>query len=609
MKPRKDAGNPVAGEQQPRIMIPQRQPRQAAMDYEQSLSVAERRQTGTVYTPAHLVELILDLAGYTPDGALESRTLLDPACGCGVFLEHAVLRLAERWRGLQASPGTGSDVRSFLEMVESTLFGLDLDDRAAALATELVRHSVGEVVGSENVPEGFFATNIRQGDFLEAGWTQLDLFEPKPAQRFHFIVGNPPYVTTTRLSAREKSSLRGRFVTAHGRIDLYSLFFERALQIVEEDGIVAFITPDKFLTSESAVPLRKLLASRGMIRSVARFRSHRVFHRAATVPCVTVIQKSRAHGPVGYLECRDVQAEKSKDRRIAIEKNIRLSPPPARGEAWHFFDPKIGDIAASLKGEHPTLQQISRRISAGIATGRDQIFVVPHKVAEDLEPDLLHPAVRGQDLRAFEIARPDSWVIIPYVHDGEGPPRLVELKEYARIRSYLHTHRRELEARHCVRRWGNPWFDIHDPWTLNVTAEPKILFPDIANSNRFAFDPGKLCPLHSAYYILPKDVDPQYLTALLNSSPLEFLIRLHAPLVKDGFSRYRKQFLKTLPVPILGARERRAIVNVAQESIALLNERVARVFGLSPRDAQLVDDFVAQARGSRAARSSGPKAA
>jgi hypothetical protein len=115
------------------------------------------------------------------------------------------------------------------------------------------------------------------------------------------------------------------------------------------------------------------------------------------------------------------------------------------------------------------------------------------------------------------------------------------------LRRYLRGHRRSLEDRHCVRVWEKSWYDLHDPVPLDLASTRKILVPDVARYNRFALD-DRNWPLHSVYYLVPTGIDAEFLTALLNSLPIEFLIRLRAPVVKDGFSRYRKQFLHDLPV-------------------------------------------------------------
>ena len=69
-------------------------------------------QSGTVYTPHHLAELVLDLVGYLPNRELNLETCrtLDPACGCGVFLALATKRLAEHLtqRGVDVTKPKGS---------------------------------------------------------------------------------------------------------------------------------------------------------------------------------------------------------------------------------------------------------------------------------------------------------------------------------------------------------------------------------------------------------------------------------------------------------------------------------------------------------------------
>jgi hypothetical protein len=91
-----------------------------------------------------------------------------------------------------------------------------------------------------------------------------------------------------------------------------------------------------------------------------------------------------------------------------------------------------------------------------------------------------------------------------------------------------------------------------------------------------------------------------YLTAVLNSVPIEFLIRLRAPVVKDGFSRYRKQFLEPLPIPLGSAQQRNEIVHaVEQGELERADTLVTRLFGISSRDAKAARAFLDRAVGRR----------
>jgi len=220
------------------------------------------------------------------------------------------------------------------------------------------------------------------------------------------------------------------------------------------------------------------------------------------------------------------------------------------------------NLLEQLRGAHPPLSEYVTRISAGIATGRDRVFVLATEDADEhgIEEELRRPVVRGKDTLEGSICTSGLEIVIPYLRTtGTEKPELVEIEDYPATLAYLGQHRHELERRHCVRTWGKRWYDLHDPWSFADTA--KIIVPDVAFSNRFAADPGGLCPLHSAYYIVPRNVDEMaYLTAVLNSEVIEFCVRASAPTVKDGFVRYRKQFLQNLPIPRLGTRQRTALV-------------------------------------------------
>jgi hypothetical protein len=141
--------------------------------------------------------------------------------------------------------------------------------------------------------------------------------------------------------------------------------------------------------------------------------------------------------------------------------------------------------------------------------------------------------------------------------------------------------------------WEKAWYDVHDPVPFDLAVRPKILVPDVANRNRFVFDSGRYCPLHSAYYIVPKGIDPLYLTAVLNSRPVEFLIRLLAPVVKDGFSRYRRQFLLGLPVPRTSAEKMCEIVETVRgRDYERAEDFVSTLFDLSESQQDSIRRFL-----------------
>jgi len=546
-------------------------------------SVEDRRGSGAVYTPPALVEFILDQARYCAEPEHSTLPLLDPACGAGAFLVGAVRRMARALADQGKLPHEAPGRRLLLGRVRRNVWGVDNDPEACALARDAVREAVHELTGRA-APTGFFHSNVVVADFLQS---ELRSLPKRVREGLAFVVGNPPYVQTTRLSAESKEQLREQFQTAFGRIDLYALFFERSLGLLRPGGTLAFISPDKYLTGRSMRELRSLILDQSAVRRVAVFRSHKIFHGAATVPCVSVLEKGARSSWVEVSDCLQANTEVRVHRTARVLASERL-----HAEAWNLLHPSLLRVAERIRGDHPRLETLASRISAGYATGRDGVFVSPNDEVPDVEPELLVPVVRGRDIAPFEVAEPQLTLLLPYTFDG-GVPRLIDIREFPRAHRYLKRFRADLRRRHCVRVWEKAWFDIHDPVSLDVCRAEKILVPDVANHNRFAFDPGTCLPLHSAYYVVPKpDQDPLYLTGLLNSAPLEFLVRLAAPVVKDGFRRYRRQFLASLPVPSAPLKTQRSIGRAAKAGdIDRVNRIAAELFGLTNGDLAQIEAY------------------
>lgn len=497
-----------------------------------------------MYTPDHLVSFVIErVLDDHPGGDLR---WLDPACGDGAFLAHVVNRLT-----------AVTDPDDLADAVRQQVFGFDIAPRACANARARLRAQVEQVAGPQ--ADGYLDSNIVCVDFLTVA--------PARVGTFDLIVGNPPYVSATQLSGAAKESLAARFVTAWGRLDLYSVFFEHALGLLAPGGRLAFITPDKFLSAESARPLRAFIASGYDVQSVDRFDRHDLFGGVATVPAVTVIERPASspkpkHRPtIAWWDVRTNNAVAQRASRVALDV-------PDDGRPWVSRRAGTRAQPAVLP-----LHEVVTRISAGLATGLNACFVLNAEAAATVEPELLRPAVRGRDIYVGSFADSGLQLVFPYTSvRADARPELVELTDYPRLGAHLAQHHEKLQQRHCVRVWQKAWHDLHDPVLSDLARLPKILVPDLARTSRFAYDPGTVVPLHSAYYLLPRPdspIRPEVLVALLNSEELERLLMERAPIAKSGYRRLRAQFLRDLPIPMLSQDEQATLLQSSELEPAL----------------------------------------
>lgn len=407
--------------------------------------------------------------------------LLDPGCGEGVFIEGVIRACQAHRRPLPR------------------IVGVELDpDRAAA-----ARHRFGHLPQVE----------IRQADFLTAS-----------AEQFDFIVGNPPYVSILELSHAERLQYRQEYRTASGRFDLYSLFFEQALRMLAPSGRLVFITPEKFLYVETARPLRELL--RHYHLEELHFAGEDTFTDRVTYPLITTLTASGKPAPT----------------RIVRRNGTTARATFTTSGSWL---PQVEGFAARATSSPLTLADICVRISAGVATGADGVFVLPTDEVPSNLQRYAHPTISGRQISPTGEMTLRSSLLAPY--DASG--RLLAEHRLGALGSFLGEQRSRLEARTCVAH--KPWYAFHDNLPLPDMLRPKLLCKDITEEPFFVLDTsGDLVPRHSVYYVVPAaEGDLVPLAEYLNSEPARAWLRAHCQRAANGYLRMQSHVLKQLPVP------------------------------------------------------------
>lgn len=341
---------------------------------------------------------------------------------------------------------------------------------------------------------------------------------------FDFIIGNPPYVRLERLSEPERALYRRKFTTAFNRFDLYILFFEKALYSLAPGGRLVFITPEKYEYTMTGRVLRQLMAEHH-VEEIHHI-DEGAFQTLITYPTISTINRSGA-GATTII------------RRDGSSITADL---PGDGSPWLST---IEGWSQEAKRDF-TLKDICLRISCGVATGADGIFVMPKdRVPKSLEA-YAYPTVSGKQLtsRGFQVS---DVILSPYDTSGG----LLPEEKLRAFKRYFSRYRDKLISRHCVTRGRRRWYAFHENPPMPEILRPKILCKDIAKEPRFwADDKGEIVPRHSVYYIVP--VVPTVLPRLLeylNGKEARKWLLAHCQRAANGFIRLQSSVLKDLPIP------------------------------------------------------------
>jgi hypothetical protein len=147
-----------------------------------------------------------------------------------------------------------------------------------------------------------------------------------------------------------------------------------------------------------------------------------------------------------------------------------------------------------------------------------------------------------------------------------------------------------------------PWFALSryasDYW--QEFQKPKILYQEIATYQGFAWDTSGSY-VNNKLYLIP-DAD-FLLLATLNSSACWWFLGNIATKLQGGAYRMQTPYVSQIPIPSASAAERTAISSLVQKCLdargrgagvsdweAEINERVARLYGLTPEEIKIVEE-------------------
>lgn len=497
-------------------------------------------QRGVVYTKGWVVDLILDLAGYTPDRDLVGKCAVEPAAGDGAFLVSMARRLVSACRTLDRPLEDCMD-----SIVAYELDAATSEQARAAAAKALIEDGVAPEQANR-LASGW----MRTGDFL------LDQQRPTLAD---FVIGNPPYIRLEGIPEDVAAFYRMAYSTMRGRADIYVAFFEAALRSLAPNGVCAFICADRWMYNQYGGELRRLVTSGFCLETIIDMHHANAFQDdVSAYPAITVIRK-RPQSTVVVANLTG-ETEHADGRQIAGSlQTMRLdgiapSLPGLRAaavsewfdgaEPWPCRSPEQLTLLKRLEAEFPLLESIQTRtkVGIGVATGADRIFITND--SDLVEPSRLLPLALGPDTLTGELKWSGHYLINPWQDDG-----LVDLDEYPRLRAYFETCGHGLKKRHIAQKNHVSWYRTIDRVHLPLTTKPKLYIPDIKNVLHPVLDQGQTYPHHNLYFVHSETWDHEVLGGLLLSAVAQFFVASYGVRMRGGYLRFQAQYLRRIRVP------------------------------------------------------------
>lgn len=279
-----------------------------------------KKAGGVYYTPQYIVEYIVDntigelLKGKTPNKVSELR-FVDPSCGSGSFLLVAYQKLLdwhiEYYSKLDQPPKNAfyiaSDgiprltIQEKKRILLNNIYGVDIDSQAvevtklSLLLKVLEDENKDELEAQQKLIQEralpYLGDNIRCGNSLigtdileQQDMTAKELYTINPFDwkdefpeifkkgGFDAVIGNPPYIRMQLMGKQTTEYCRTNYITStKGNYDIYIVFVEKAIELLNNNGISGYILPHKFFTAQYGIPLRNLISEKRNLKKIIHF--------------------------------------------------------------------------------------------------------------------------------------------------------------------------------------------------------------------------------------------------------------------------------------------------------------------------------------------------
>jgi adenine-specific DNA-methyltransferase len=501
---------------------------------------------GEVFTRRWVVEVLLDLTGYTPDRDLGSLHLVEPSCGSGAFLGPAVERL------IRSAQVHGRDPAS----LDGAIRAYDLQAEHVEVSRALCR----DLLTAAGVPVPIAAELAKEwvthADFLLP--QRADLLSPDlDDSAADVVIGNPPYIRYDDLPDGLATRYRSTWPTMRGRGDIYVGFIERSLRMLKPRGKVGFICADRWMRNQYGADLRQLVARDYAVEHVWTMHDVDAFQaQVSAYPAITVLgnraQESAVvadttseFGPASAFAlvkaAHDDRFEEFSDIGV---KAHRLPHWFDGGELWPTGSPARLALIEHLNDRFSPLHDTRTRtkVSIGVATGADKVYVT--KDPNIVEPDRVLPLAMRHDLTSGTFKWQGHYLINPWADDG----LLVPLADYPRLAAYLSGHP-GLRERFVAKKDPGSWHRTIDKVQAGLTARPKLLLQDMKMTIHPVLEPGGHYPHHNLYYVISDTWDMEVLGGILLSRIAQAFIEAYCVRMQGGTLRFQAQYLKRIRVP------------------------------------------------------------
>lgn len=394
---------------------------------------------------------------------------------------------------------------------------------------------------------------------------------------FDTIIGNPPYMRIQGIRDNDQAMAdmyNSIYDSATGSYDLYTLFTEKSLSLIQKNSFINFIMPVKWTNAAFGKGLRSVISSEKAIDKIINFGSLMVFE-ASTYTGLHWFKKGSQ--TLKYIDINNITSPTELATYLNNITEKEFNEIPSRNlteQQWVLSKRSIMDILDKLNKHPRRISDIFDKIFQGLATSKDDVYFLYNCISDEqyitgyskylsaeikIERDFVKPLLKGEDVHRYELIKSDKFVIFPYKKENETTVLYTE-KELEKLFPLGYAYLKQCEQALRNREKGrfnidNEWFQYGRKQGINYAEHEKIVAPEISKGGNFSYDKkGDFYSTTTVYGYIKRENTPESykcLLGILNSNLFWWYMVNTGTTLANSYFRFKPDYIKPFPIPAI----------------------------------------------------------
>ncbi|HPD34414.1 MAG TPA: TaqI-like C-terminal specificity domain-containing protein, partial [Candidatus Kapabacteria bacterium] len=380
---------------------------------------------------------------------------------------------------------------------------------------------------------------------------------------FDIVIGNPPYIPLSRANNRHLKYAdlykNMGYQTFDRTGDIYCLFYERGIQILKNNGMLAYITSNKWMRAGYGKSLRHFFTQ--WDPQILIDLGPGVFENVTVDTNILFLRKS--HNNSNFHLRAVTYSDKTKSIAEAL-KNDSVILSNLTEDAWFIGNEAEQNLKKKIERIGKPLMDWDVKIYRGVLTGLNEAFIIDTAKRDEIlanckdeaerarTEQIIKPILRGRDIKRYSYNWAGLWVI--FIRAGWTNENMAISNLQSKLSGEefinnmfqsLMNYLKKYEAKAKLRDdQGDYWWELRPCAYYSEFEKEKIIYSEIVRAPQFHYDKEKFFIEATSFLMTGKEI--KYICGLLNSLPVTFFFKKYyagGGLGEEGY-RYKKAFLQ-----------------------------------------------------------------